>query len=90
MPVTFGGRLDDIGQDRISLISDIVEIFSSHAIETEIIETSIRNEMYVTNAVLTRSHIATVPYNVFMIVTKNPLTDNGIGNFFKYWEGVMA
>ena len=86
----FVGRLDDIGQDGISLISDIAEIFDIHGIETEIIAASIRNGMHVTNAALAGSDIATVPYNVIMSMTKHPLTDSGIAKFLKDWEGVKA
>ena len=84
----FVGRLDDIGQDGISLISDIAEIFSIHGIETEIIAASIRNGMHVINAALAGSDIATVPYNVIVGMTKHPLTDAGIEKFLKDWEGV--
>lgn len=86
----FVGRLDDVGQDGISLISDIAEIFNIHGIETEIIAASIRNGMHVTNAALAGSDIATVPYNVIMSMTKHPLTDSGIAKFLKDWEGVKA
>ena len=86
----FVGRLDDIGQDGISLISDIAEIFNIHGIETEIIAASIRNGMHVTNAALAGSDIATVPYNVIISMTKHPLTDAGIAKFLKDWEGVKA
>ena len=86
----FVGRLDDIGTDGISLISDIAEIFKIHGIETEIIAASIRNGMHVTNAELAGSDIATVPYNVIMSMTKHPLTSSGIEKFLKDWEGVKA
>ena len=86
----FVGRLDDIGQDGISLISDIAEIFNIHSIETEIIAASIRNGMHVTNAALAGADIATVPYNVIMSMTKHPLTDSGIAKFLRDWEGVKA
>ena len=86
----FVGRLDDIGQDGISLIRDIAEIFDIHGIETEIIAASIRSGIHVINAALAGSNIATVPYNVIMSMTKHPLTDSGIDKFLKDWEGVTA
>ena len=84
----FVGRLDDMGQDGISLIRDIAEIFNIHSIETEIIAASIRNGMHVTNAALAGSDIATVPYNVIISMTKHPLTSSGIEKFLKDWERV--
>lgn len=86
----FAGRLDDIGMDGISLISEIAEIFNIHGIETEIIAASIRNQMHVTDAAVAGSNIATVPYKVIMEMTKHPLTDTGIEKFMKDWEGVKA
>ena len=86
----FVGRLDDIGQDGMSLIRDIAEIFDIHGIETEIIAASIRNGMHVTNAALAGSDIATVPYSVIMSMTKHPLTTSGIEKFLEDWEGVKA
>lgn len=40
----FVGRLDDIGQDGLSLIEEIVDIFNVNAIETEIIVASVRTQ----------------------------------------------
>lgn len=83
----FLGRLDDIDCDGIGLISDIVDIFSAHAIETEIICASIRNPNHVTEAAKLGADIATVPYGVIMQMIKHPLTDAGIERFLKDWEG---
>ena len=40
----FVGRLDDVGQEGINLISEVAEIFNIHGIETEIISASIRTQ----------------------------------------------
>ena len=85
----FIGRLDDIGQDGISLIRDIAAIFDIHAIDTEIIAASIRNEIHIINAALAGANIATVPYTVIMNMINHPLTDSGIAKLLKDWEGVM-
>lgn len=84
----FVGRLDDIGQEGINLISEVSEIFSIHGIETEIISASIRNPIHVTSSALAGAHIATVPYKVIEQMTKHPLTDAGIAKFLKDWESV--
>ena len=44
--------------------------------------------MHVTRAARAGAHIATVPYNVLLQMTKHPLTDAGIERFLKDWEGV--
>jgi transaldolase len=82
----FLGRLDDIGQNGLDLISTISEIFDVHGIETEIIAASIRHPMHVTEAALRGAHIATIPYNVIMSLCKHPLTDKGIEAFLKDWN----
>ena len=84
----FVGRLDDVGQEGINLISEVAEIFNIHGIETEIISASIRNPIHVTSSALAGAHIATVPYKVIEQMTKHPLTDAGIAKFLKDWEGV--
>ena len=83
----FVGRLDDIGQDGLSLIEEIVDIFNVNAIETEIIVASVRNPIHVAQAAGMGADIATVPYKVITQMTKHPLTDKGIENFLKDWEG---
>lgn len=83
----FLGRLDDINSDGMALISDIVDIFAVHEIETEIICASIRNPNHVTEAAKLGADIATVPYGVIMQMIKHPLTDAGIEKFLKDWEG---
>ena len=83
----FVGRLDDIGQDGLSLIEEIVDIFNVNAIETEIIVASVRNPIHVSQAARLGADIATVPYKVITQMAKHPLTDKGIENFLKDWEG---
>ena len=84
----FLGRLDDIGSEGMSLIRDIADIFSIHAIETEIIAASIRNPIHVIEAAKAGCDIATVPYNVIMQMINHPLTASGIERFLKDWENV--
>ncbi|RXT08701.1 fructose-6-phosphate aldolase [Ammoniphilus sp. CFH 90114] len=82
----FLGRLDDIGQDGLLLISDIVDIFNAHGLETEIISASIRHPIHVTEAAKMGAHIATIPHKVFEQMLKHPLTDQGIEKFLADWE----
>lgn len=84
----FVGRLDDIGQVGMDLVSDIAEIFEIHDITTEIIAASIRSPLHVVDAAKAGADIATVPYKVILQMTKHPLTDNGIEKFMKDWDGL--
>lgn len=83
----FLGRLDDINSDGMVLISDIVDIFTTHKIHTKIICASIRNPNHVKESAKLGADIATVPYSVLMQMIKHPLTDAGIEKFLKDWEG---
>lgn len=82
----FLGRLDDIGNPGIDVISQIAEMFRIHGIDTEIISASVRNPMHVLDAALAGSHIATIPYGVITQMVKHSLTDIGIKKFFDDYE----
>ena len=83
----FVGRLDDIGNPGIEIVTQIAEMFALHGIDTEIISASVRNPIHVAQAARMGADIATVPYKVITQMTKHPLTDKGIENFLKDWEG---
>jgi transaldolase len=82
----FVGRLDDIGHDGISLVSDIVAIFREFDLPTKVIAASIRHPQHVVQAALAGSDIATVPYKVITQMIAHPLTDRGIESFMKDWK----
>ncbi|MDK2800507.1 MAG: transaldolase [Clostridiales bacterium] len=84
----FLGRLDDVGSEGLKLIEEIVDIFTVHDIQTEIIAASVRNPIHVIEAARLGAHIATVPYKVIEQMSKHPLTDAGIERFLKDWESV--
>ena len=86
----FLGRLDDISTDGLELIRTIVDIFSTHDIDTEIISASVRHPIHVTECALAGADIATVPYNVIEQMTKHPLTEQGIEKFKKDYEAVFG
>ncbi|WP_099159377.1 fructose-6-phosphate aldolase [Virgibacillus ndiopensis] len=82
----FIGRLDDIGQDGMTLVSTIAKIFDRHGIQSEIIAASIRHPLHVIDAALNGAHIATIPYKVLEQLVKHPLTDQGIEKFLTDWN----
>ncbi len=67
----FLGRLDDIGQDGMTLIATIAEIFEKFNIPSQIIAASIRHPLHVTDAALNGAHIATIPYKVLGQLVKH-------------------
>lgn len=84
----FVGRLDDIGNDGISVLADIVMAYSNYNIETEVISASIRHPMHVVQSALVGADIATVPYDVLKSMVSHSLTDKGIKKFLEDWEAL--
>jgi len=84
----FIGRLDDVSQDGIELISEIVKIFVQHGIDTEVIAASIRHPIHAKEAALLGADIATIPYSVIVQMINHPLTNIGIEKFLKDWDKV--
>ncbi len=82
----FVGRLDDIGQVGMELISDLVTIYENYGFRSEIIVASIRNPVHVLDAARTGAHVATIPFQVIRQLAKHPLTDIGMDKFLKDWE----
>ncbi|MHB8780283.1 MAG: fructose-6-phosphate aldolase [Candidatus Geothermincolia bacterium] len=77
----FVGRLDDAGNEGMPVVADIIDIFDTFDIESEIIAASIRHPMHVTEAARAGAHIATIPYSVLRQMVQHPLTDIGIERF---------
>lgn len=78
----FLGRLDDISQPGIELVSTIAAMFANYTdLHTEIIAASVRSPIHVTDCALAGTDIATVPYKVIEQMTRHPLTDAGIEKF---------
>ncbi|GAA4720554.1 fructose-6-phosphate aldolase [Brevibacillus fulvus] len=84
----FVGRLDDIGQDGLRLISEISEIFAVHGIETEIIAASVRHPVHVTEAARRGAEFATIPFKVFKQLLVHPLTESGLQKFLADWASM--
>ena len=79
----FIGRLDDIAQEGINLISDIKKIYVNYNFNTQIIVASVRSPVHVAKAALIGADIATIPYSVIEQLIKHPLTDIGINKFLE-------
>lgn len=84
----FVGRLDDISQPGMELISQIVTIYGNYGYETEVLVASIRNPMHVVEAALMGADVATIPFKVIDQLMRHPLTDIGIKKFLADWEKV--
>jgi transaldolase len=85
----FLGRLDDINEDGIDLVTKIADLFVIQNLDTQIIAASVRHPDHVTRAAMAGAHIATIPFKVIDQLSKHPLTDQGIEKFAADWKNVL-
>ena len=85
----FLGRLDDISEDGVQLVTKVAELFRVHNLETQIIAASVRHPDHVTRVALAGAHIATIPFKVIEQIAKHPLTDQGIEKFAADWRNAV-
>ncbi len=82
----FVGRLDDIGENGMQLISDICQIYSQYPeFKTEVLVASVRSPQHVVQAGLMGAHVCTIPPNVIRQLFAHPLTDKGLAQFVTDW-----
>src|SRR5919199_5823100 len=82
----FLGRLDDIGQNGLQLLSEIVQIYSNYSWTTEVLAASLRHPVHVVEAARLGSDVATMPFKVIEQLLKHPLTDKGLDQFLADWR----
>ncbi len=82
----FVGRLDDIGQNGMSLIADIIQIYDNYNFDTEVLVASVRHPMHIVESALLGAHVATIPFKVIQQLVKHPLTDKGLEGFLSDWK----
>ena len=84
----FVGRLDDIGEEGMEMISHIRQIYDNYDFKTKILVASIRNPIHVRDSALIGADVATIPYSIIKQLANHPLTESGIEKFLKDWEKV--
>jgi len=82
----FIGRLDDIGHDGLTIISDIVQIFSNYDITTQVLVASIRHPIHVIESAKLGADVVTLPPEILQKMIHHPLTDKGLDIFLADWE----
>jgi transaldolase len=83
----FVGRLDDIGENGIELISDIRKIFNNYKnLKTKILAASLRTVDHVNKVAVIGADVATIPAKIFKELYKHHLTDKGIEIFSSDWK----
>lgn len=82
----FVGRLDDISQDGMELISQIVQIYKNYNYKTEVLVASIRHPLHLVEAALMGADVCTMPFSVIDKLFNHPLTDLGLEKFLSDWK----
>jgi transaldolase len=82
----FIGRLDDVSSDGMALIRQIVTIYKNYDYKTLVLVASVRHPQHVVESALAGGHICTMPYGVFQMLFKHPLTDAGLRKFLDDWK----
>lgn len=82
----FLGRLDDIGQDSMAMLSVIREIYDNYDFGTEILAASLRHPLHVVQAAQIGADVSTLPASVFDKLLAHPLTDIGLERFLADWK----
>ncbi|MFN3701140.1 MAG: fructose-6-phosphate aldolase [Alphaproteobacteria bacterium] len=83
----FVGRLDDISQDGMQLISDILTIYENYdTIYTQVLVASVRNPMHIIDSAKMGADVVTCPPAVIRQLYNHPLTDKGLAAFVEDWK----
>jgi transaldolase len=77
----FVGRLDDIGHDGMELVEQIVDMYETYDLDTQVLVASVRSPMHVVTALRMRAHVSTIPFKVISQLIQHPLTDLGLARF---------
>ena len=82
----FVGRLDDVSVDGMSLIADIVSIYTNYVFETEVLVASVRNPIHVLEAARIGADVCTIPLSVIKQLIRHPMTDIGLEKFLEDYK----
>ncbi len=84
----FVGRLDDISQNGMTMVSEIIQIYKNYQMKTEVLVASVRHPIHVLEAAKLGAHVVTLPLKVIHQLAKHPLTDSGLKTFLDDWSKV--
>tara|TARA_Y100000590_G_scaffold171807_1_gene196489 strand:+ start:4903 stop:5562 length:660 start_codon:yes stop_codon:yes gene_type:complete len=83
----FVGRLDDINENGMKLISEIFQIYNNYEnLNTQILVASVRNISHVIESAKIGAHVCTLPPKIIKELYKHDLTDKGLKMFLEDWK----
>ena len=84
----FVGRLDNINEDGMQLVSDIRTIYDNYGYDTKIIVAAVRTPKHVLDSALVGADVVTMRFNIMNMLYDHPMTDIGLKRFLEDWEKV--
>lgn len=81
-------RLDAVANESYVLVEDAAVIKANYGFASEIIAGSVKTQNHVLDCLRAGIDIATVNPQLFWQLYKHPLTDSGLAQFARDWEGV--
>lgn len=82
----FVGRIDDMAETGMEIVSEIRTIYDNYDFNTEILASSIRTVNHVKQAALIGADVVTVPPATLKALIRHPLTDKGLEAFLADWR----
>ncbi|MEK4823016.1 transaldolase family protein [Niallia sp. FSL W8-0951] len=83
-------RIDDLLGDGIRVVSEIVTMFTTHKISTEVLAASFKNVQQVYEACLTGAHTITVAPEIIEKLIDFPATTRDVRVFQSQWEDTFG
>jgi len=82
----FVGRMEATSTGGSQLIRDIIQIYKNYEFNTKVLAASMRNIIYVREAALAGSHVATIPPEVLNDMLWSELSDSALKGFLEEWN----
>lgn len=84
----FIGWQESSGVECMSMVDEIMEIYSNYGFETEVIVAAVRNGKTIVDAALTGADIVTAGFDVYKESFEHPFTDKGLKIFRDAWDKI--
>jgi transaldolase len=85
----FVGRLQDVGQDGMKLVSDMVAMRNNYGFDSRILVSSVRNVNDISGAAVLGADAVTIPPQMVEQLLTHELTNAGLAKFDKDWNSYL-
>ena len=82
----FIGRLDDIGDDGVDLVSRICKVYKNYHYETKVLAASIRSKEHIIQCAEVGADVITSPLKPILELVNHNLTEKGLAKFLEDYK----